>query len=227
MVSPAEEGGASPRPAEGRSDDARRLRTPRSPPDDDEDTDADVSSVASTDSKFERQLALKATARRARDPPRKKTKTNTPSSSKKKSSGKKKSEKPPSKPEPERKGLKWTPQGLLLVSKAVMKASVDQIKGTDKKATVLWGEAHGYFEQARAAYNDFHANTPDFVPVPYREEHSVKGIWNSKIQPAVNKFAGIVASNPPDSGETINDEKMKLYWSRMTTLSACPPERCQ
>lgn len=102
-----------------------------------------------------------------------------------------------------------------------MRASKDQLRGTDKKAIVLWSEAYAAYLVLVRQHNKKHqdANTPDFIPLVERELTSFKNHWNSKLHPpAVNKFAGLVETNPPKSGEQKNDALMNLYYNRMALV---------
>ncbi len=121
---------------------------------------------------------------------------------------------------------------LLLVARAFMKVSNDPKHSTDKKAEKFWDEVHATFEQLVASANKLNEANEEFTPIELgRGVESIRNCWQRRIQPAVNKFAGIVYSNPPNSGEVKDDALMDLYYSRMreeyaarshTYVKGCP-----
>lgn len=105
---------------------------------------------------------------------------------------------------------------LLLVARAFMKVSNDAKHSTDKKAEKFWDEVYLTFEKFVAISNKNNESNPDFTPIePGRGAESIRNCWQRRIQPAVQKFAGIIYSNPPASGEVKDDALMDLYYSRM------------
>ena len=97
-----------------------------------------------------------------------------------------------------------------------MKISNDPKHSTDKKAEKFWDEVHSTFEQLVASANKLNEANAEFTPIELgRGVESIRNCWQRRIQPAVNKFAGIVNSNPPNSGEVKDDALMDLYYSRM------------
>jgi len=109
-----------------------------------------------------------------------------------------------------------------MVSKAVMKSSQDRIKGTDKKGEVLWDQVWKTYSVLLKQYNILYSKKqPDkFRPFNSRTKASVKNQWNGKIQPCINKFASLVATNQPKSGYVEDDARMDLYWGEMRQLYA-------
>ena len=103
------------------------------------------------------------------------------------------------------------------MTKAFTRSSLDPISGTDKKATTLWQEIWETYIVFVNNYNEIRSkkDPETFKPLGTRTLDSVKKQWNLKIQPALNKFSSLCASNPPDSGETKNDSEMKLYYVKM------------
>ena len=101
-----------------------------------------------------------------------------------------------------------------MISKAVMKNSTDSIRGTDKKAEVLWKEVWKVYVIFVEKYNKLYSEKmpDDFARISDRTECSVKSQWNTKIQPCINKFAAICATYPPKSGQLEDDKLMDLYY---------------
>jgi hypothetical protein len=120
----------------------------------------------------------------------------------------------------------------LLVARAFMKVSTDTKHSTDKKAEKFWDEVHATFEQYVASANALNESNAEFTPIEHgRGVESIRNCWQRRIQPAVNKFAEIIYSNPPNSGEVKDDAMMDLYYSRMreeyaarshTYVKGCP-----
>ena len=105
---------------------------------------------------------------------------------------------------------------LLLVAKAFMKVSMDAKHSTDKKAEKFWDEVYATFEKYVACSNKMNESNAEYTPIePGRGVESIRNCWQRRIQPAVNNFAGIIYSNPPNSGEVKDDALMDLYYSRM------------
>jgi hypothetical protein len=104
----------------------------------------------------------------------------------------------------------------LLVSKAFLKVSCDAKHSTDKKAEKFWEEVSIVFEDLVATANKMNESNPEFSPIePGRSVESIRNCWQRKLQPAVQKFAGIIQSSPPTSGEVRDDALMDLYYSRI------------
>lgn len=105
---------------------------------------------------------------------------------------------------------------LLLVSKAFMKVSTDAKHATDKKAEKFWDEVNTKFEEFVATTNKINESNSDFTPIESgRGTESIRNCWQRRIQPSVQKFAGIIYNNPPTSGELKDDANMDLYYQRM------------
>ena len=117
----------------------------------------------------------------------------------------------------QRRGSSFSAEEALMVSKAVMKSSQDRIKGTDKKGEVLWDQVWKTYSVLLKQYNILYSKKqPDkFRPFNSRTKASVKNQWNGKIQPCINKFASLVATNQPKSGYVEDDAWMDLYWGEM------------
>ena len=120
-----------------------------------------------------------------------------------------------------RRGNSFTREEVLIVSKSVMKSSQDKIRGTDKKGDFMWTEVWKTYTVLVNQYNTLYKKkNVDFVKLNQRTLASIKSHWNSKLQPCINKFASLVASNRPKSGQVEDDKQMDLYWREMRRLFA-------
>ena len=105
---------------------------------------------------------------------------------------------------------------LLLVSKAFMKVSNNAKHSTDKKAEKFWDEVCSTFEEFVASANKMNETNVYFCPIETgRDAESIRNCWKRRIQPAVQKFAGIIYNTPPSSGEVRDDARMDLYYGRI------------
>ena len=43
----------------------------------------------------------------------------------------------------------------------------------------------------------------------------IQNCWQRRLQPTIQKFAGIIYNNPPTSGEVMGDLLMDLYYARL------------
>ena len=88
---------------------------------------------------------------------------------------------------------------ILFVAKSYMKKSNDKMKGNEKKGSKFWKEIHSSYLQLVAVYNKHHGDRlgKHFSPLPSRTQKSINDQWSGSIQPAINKFTGICASNKP------------------------------
>ena len=105
---------------------------------------------------------------------------------------------------------------LLLVLKAFMKVSNNAKHSTDKKAEKFWDEVYSTFEEFVASANKMNETNVEFCPIETgRGVKLIHNCWQRRIQPAVQKFAGIIYNTPPSSGEVRNDARMDLYYGRI------------
>ena len=109
-------------------------------------------------------------------------------------------------------------QEVLLLAQAYMRESLDPIRGTSKKADVMWNDIeqtynrlrqeHDARKLARLSVDEAH------TPLPERKKGSLRSQWSKSIQPAVNKFVGIHHRYNIKSGETEEahfDRLFELY----------------
>jgi hypothetical protein len=112
----------------------------------------------------------------------------------------------------------FSPDELLLVSRAYMMTSEDAACGTSQKVNVFWETACLKYNALVAQANALHKEVPDYVPIISRTPESLRGVWKRRIQRVVAKFAGIVLTNPPPSGFKRDDAQMELYYKNMMKL---------
>ena len=68
---------------------------------------------------------------------------------------------------------------------------------TDKKADKLWDEVYVTFMEFVASGNKMNETNTEFTPIETCcGAELICNCWQGRIQPAVQKFAGIIYSNP-------------------------------
>ena len=116
------------------------------------------------------------------------------------------------------RGSTFVSEEMTLLSRAFMETSEDAAKGTDQTGDTFWNSCFGAYDQLRIHTNNINTNVPGWKPLPPRTLESIRSAWKRRIQPAVQKFAGIVSTNPPDSGELKDDAKMDLYYKKVREM---------
>ena len=92
----------------------------------------------------------------------------------------------------------YSAEELLLVARAFMRVSTNAKHSTDKKAKKFWDEVYTCFEELVVTTNKVNESHPEFSPIdPGRGVESIRNCWQRRLQPSIQKFAGIVNSNPP------------------------------
>lgn len=100
-----------------------------------------------------------------------------------------------------------------------MAVSEDPTTGTDQKAAAFWTRVHVQYNKNIAKANNNRESDPDWRDLPDdRPKGSLKSQWYTRLQPSIQKFAGIVSANPPTSGQIKDDSDMDLYWKSMRLL---------
>ena len=100
-----------------------------------------------------------------------------------------------------------------------MTVSEDPTTGTDQKAAAFWTRVHIQYNKNVAKANKNRESDPDWRDLPDdRPKGSLKSQWYTCLHPSIQKFAGIVAANPPTSGQIRDDQDMDLYWKSMRLL---------
>ena len=118
------------------------------------------------------------------------------------------------------RGKAYTPTEYLYLAKAYVKNSKDSIRGTSKKTATFWADVHETYGQLVNTHNAHWEKMrgDQFDRLPERNKKSLQDQWSGRIQPAMNKWVGVVHSNPPKSGELKDDKLMDIYYSRMRAL---------
>jgi hypothetical protein len=105
---------------------------------------------------------------------------------------------------------------LLLVAKAFIKVSCHAKHSTERKVEKFWEEVSSAFEEYIVTSNKMNKSNPDYSPIEYGcGAELLQNCWQCRLQPTVQKFAGIIYSYPPTSGEVCDDALMDLYYTRM------------
>ena len=100
-----------------------------------------------------------------------------------------------------------------------MTVSEDPATGTDQKAAAFWTHMHIQYNKNIAKANKNRENDPDWRNLPDdRPKGSLKIQWYTRLQPSIQKFAGIVAKHRPSSGQIWDNPEMDLYWKSMRLL---------
>ena len=90
--------------------------------------------------------------------------------------------------------------------------------GTDQKGSTFWRKVAETYNKLVAQTNKINECILSFKPMEERTAGSLTTCWNRRLQKAVSKFAGIVTTNPPSSGEVRDDTRMDLYYTNMRQI---------
>ena len=112
----------------------------------------------------------------------------------------------------------FSPEELLLVTKAFMKVSSNAKLSTDKKMEKFWEDIHLHYNELVTTSNKINKSNMEYVPVESQNMESLLNCWQRRLQPAVQKFAGIMSRNKPLLGEVVGDNLMDLYYQRMRAV---------
>ena len=86
----------------------------------------------------------------------------------------------------------FTPDELLLLSKAYMKVSCNAKHGTDKKAEKFWDDIALRYVELVGKANHINEDNIDYSNIDImRNAESLRNCWQRRLQPAVQKFCGI------------------------------------
>ncbi len=100
-----------------------------------------------------------------------------------------------------------------------MSVSEDPATGTNQKASAFWTRVHIRYNKNVSKVNKNRENDPCWRDLPCdRPKGSLKSQWYTRLQPSIQKFAGIVAKHPPTSGQVKDDTEMDLYYKSMRLL---------
>eukprot|EP00956_Cyclotella_meneghiniana_P027228 scaffold60647_cov51-Cyclotella_meneghiniana.AAC.3 len=99
-----------------------------------------------------------------------------------------------------------------------MQHSEDALAGTDQKGSTFWKKVATTYNKLVAKTNSINEALISYKPMEERSTKSLTSCWNKRLQKAVSKFAGIVLTNPPSSGEIRDDKRMDLYYTNMRQI---------
>jgi hypothetical protein len=115
----------------------------------------------------------------------------------------------------------FTPEELLLLLKLYMKVSCNAKHETDKKADKFWDDIALHYVELVDKSNSINEASVDYFAIDiHRNAESLRNCWQRCLQPPVQKFCGILSTNPPKSGELKDDQIMDRYFSRMRQIYA-------
>ena len=78
---------------------------------------------------------------------------------------------------------------------------------------MFWTRIHILYNKNMQKANSRRESDPSWKILPTDwPKGSLKSQWYTRLQPAIQKFAGIVDKQPPASGHIQDDPKMDLYW---------------
>jgi hypothetical protein len=82
---------------------------------------------------------------------------------------------------------------LLILAKAFMKVSCNAKQSTDRKVDKFWEDISLHFQEFVSSTNKLNESNPEYIPInTNRGIHSLRNCWQLRLQPAIQKFAGIV-----------------------------------
>ena len=100
-----------------------------------------------------------------------------------------------------------------------MSVSEDPTTDTNQKASAFWTRVHIQYNKNIAKANKIREDDPTWRVLPCdRPKGSLKSQWYTRLQPSVQKFAGIVDKPPPASGHLWDEPEMDLYWKSIRIL---------
>ena len=116
------------------------------------------------------------------------------------------------------RGTTFASGEMHLLARAFMEVSENAAKGTDQNGNTFWNSCFASYEKLRVHTNNLNEEVPGWKPLPERTMISLRTQWKRRIQPGVQKFAGICLTNPPASGELKDDPEMDLYYKKMREI---------
>ena len=91
----------------------------------------------------------------------------------------------------------------------------------DKNADKFWDDIALHYVELVKKSNSINEASVDYFAIDiHRNAESLRNCWQHCLQPAVQKFCGILSTNPPKSGELKDDQIMDRYFSRMRQIYA-------
>ena len=88
------------------------------------------------------------------------------------------------------------PEEMLLLAYSYISISEDPTTGTNQKASAFWTRIHILYNKYVSKANSNRSGNTDWkVLLEDRPKESLKSQWYTRLQPAIQKFAGIVDKN--------------------------------
>jgi hypothetical protein len=106
---------------------------------------------------------------------------------------------------------------ILLLARAWIQVSTNSITSNNQKDRAFWLRIQQQQNTMAGTANKLNESSTEHIPVP--EDRSInlpKGQWKKSLQPALNKFVGIVSANPLTSGQ----QRDESYYARMREIYA-------
>ena len=105
---------------------------------------------------------------------------------------------------------------ILIRARAWIKVSTDPATGTDQKSAAFWQQISIVYGQFVATTNNKYSKTDGYTILPEeRSTKSLKSQWHNRLLPIASRFAGIIATNPPKTGEQFDDDDLTSYYARL------------
>ena len=105
---------------------------------------------------------------------------------------------------------------IFILARAWIRVSTDPATGTDQKSAAFWQRIAIVYGQFVATTNNKYSKTDGYTMLPEeRSGKSVKSQWHNRLLPIASKFAGIIATNPPKSGEQYDDGDLTTYYAHL------------
>ena len=106
---------------------------------------------------------------------------------------------------------------ILLLARAWIKVSTNSITSNNQKDRAFWLRVQQQQNALAGTANKLNESSAEYIPIPEdRTINSLKGQWKNSLQPALNKFVGIVSANPLTSGQQTDE----AYYARMREIYA-------
>jgi len=104
-----------------------------------------------------------------------------------------------------------------LLARAWIQVSTDAATSNNQKNKAFWLRVQQQQNSLASWTNKLNASSPGYTTIPEdRSLNSLKRHWKKSLHPAVNKFVGIVSTNPLVLGE----QKDASYYARMRDIYA-------
>ena len=105
------------------------------------------------------------------------------------------------------RGASYSETEILYMCKAWASRGGDAVIGTSQSCDEMWKEVHNTYKQLIKHHAAHHLKQGKTVAYEERTAKKLKDAWSKKIQPALQKFAGIVFNSDPSG---VNEESKFL-----------------